>query len=118
MKKLLVLIISIIISFSIINPSNAWNLESKLYRSVIVSKAKISKDYEKWDLYNEKISKIFIKYRYYKDKATLNKLEVLLKEKIIALNNKTILSAAERKKLNLYNNLYYRTKLLLDYNLK
>lgn len=117
MKKILVLIISIFISFSIVNQSIAWTLEKKLYRDVIITKVKIAKDYKKWDLYNKKISEIFIKFRYEKDKVGLNKLETLLKEKILELNNKTVLSGAERKKLNLYNNIYYRAILLLRYNL-
>lgn len=116
MKKIISFVIVLIVSLSSINTSNAFELESKLYKSVIISKLKIEKDYSKE--INEKIVSIFTKLRYKKDISTLERIEVLLKSKIRELNNKTILSAAERKKLNLYNNLYYRTVLLLNYNLK
>jgi S-adenosylmethionine synthetase len=115
MNKIITLLVSIIISLSIINPTNAGTLENKLYKWVIVTKTQIEKDYNA--SYNTKIETIFIKFRYYKDRTTLNKLEALLKERIINLNTKEILSRSERKMLNLYNNLYYRTKLLLDYQL-
>lgn len=115
MKKIITLLVTIIISFSIINPANAGTLEKKLYKWVIVTKTQIEKDYN--EKYNEKITKIFIKFRYLKDKNTLSKLEILLKDKIIKFNSKEILSKNDKKILNLYNNLYYRTKLLLDYEL-
>lgn len=118
MKKIIVLFISIFISFSITNTTNAWNIERKLYKQVIITKFKIKNDYRNGELYNKKIAEIFVKYRYNKDKITLNKLEVLLKNKIISLKSKSILSRAERIKLNLYYNLYFRSKLLLEYNLK
>ena len=116
MKKIIALLVSVVVSLSIITPTNAGSLEKKLYKWVIITKTQIARDYN--EKYNDKISKIFIKFRYYKDKKTLWKLEVLLKEKITELNNKNILSAKQKKKLNLFNNLYYRTKLLLDYELK
>ena len=116
MKKIIALFNSIIISLSVINPTHAWTIDRKLYKWVIVTKAQIEKDYSA--KYNDKIAQIFINFRYLKDKTTLNKLEVLLKERIQTLNSKEILSRNERKVLNLYNNLYYRTKLLLDYELK
>lgn len=115
MKKTLLLIVSLFISFSVINSSHASSLENKLYKSVSITKMQIEKDYSK--SVNEKIVSIFTKYRYLKDKTTLNKLEVLLKDKIRILNEKSILTNSEKKKLNLYNNLYYRTVLLLKYNL-
>lgn len=117
MKKILVLIVSVLISFSIINISNANSLEKKIYKKTILSKIQIEKDYTNGKEYNKKISEIFAKLRYEKNINTLWKLEILLKGKIIELNSKNILSKNERKKLNLYNNLYYRTILLLDYNL-
>ena len=116
MKKILLLITSLLISFSFSNSTNAISLDHKLYREVTITNIQIEKDY--WKEVKEKIVTIFKKYRYNKDIETLNKLEVLLKERIQDLNNKSILSRTERKTLNLYNNLYYRTILLLNYNLK
>ncbi|MFC1797774.1 hypothetical protein ACFLY2_00920 [Patescibacteria group bacterium] len=118
MKKIIVLVLSILISLSMVSSSNAASLENKLYKSVIISKFQISKDYKDGKSYNNKIRDVFIKMRYFKERETLNKLEVLLKERIREFNAKEVLLKNERKKLNLYNNLYYRTKLLLDFQLK
>lgn len=117
MKKLIAIFISIIISLSIIFTSDAASLEKKLYKATIVTKNKIAQDYVKWDLYNKKIAKIFAKFRLDRDKVGLNKLKVLVNKNITLLNNKKSLTVNERKKLNLFNNIYYRTVLLLDYNL-
>lgn len=117
MKKLITIFVSIIISLSVIYPSDAASLEKKLYKATIVTKNKIAQDYAKWNLYNKKIAKIFAKFRLDKNKVELNKLKILLNKKITQLNDKKSLSRNDRKKLNLYNNLYYRTVLLLDYNL-
>jgi len=114
MKKIITLII--LLSFFFIGNANANNLENKLYKSVTITKMQIEKDY--WKKVNEKIVSIFTNYRYEKDIKTLTKLEKLLKEKIIDFKRKNILSTKEKKKLNLYNNLFYRTSLLLRYNLK
>jgi CRISPR/Cas system CSM-associated protein Csm2 small subunit len=116
MKKILLLIISLLISFSFVNYTNAISLDHKLYREVTITNIQIEKDY--WKEVKEKIVTIFKKYRYEKNIETLSKLKKVLKDKIQTLNNKSILSRTERKTLNLYNNLYYRTILLLDYNLK
>ncbi len=115
MRKLIILAVTVIISFMFISSAKAGSLEKKLYKWVIVTKTKIKKDYS--EEVNSKIVNIFIKYRYLKDKKSLNKLEVILKEKIIKINSKKVLSRNDRKLLNLYNNIYYRTKLLLDYNI-
>jgi len=117
MKKLIAIFISIILSLSIIYTSNAASLEKKLYKATIITKNKIAEDYIKWELYNKKIAKIFAKFRLDRDKVGLNKLKVLVNKNITILNNKKSLSGNDRKKLNLFNNIYYRTLLLLDYNL-
>lgn len=117
MKKYLIILISIVTSFSLINTSNAWSLEAKLYKAAILSKNQIAKDYKNWELYNKKISEFFTNLRYKKDTKTLTKLETTLKKQLLELNSKKVLSRKQRIKLNLYNNIYYRTKLLLDYNL-
>jgi len=46
MKKIITIITSIIISLSIINTTNADNLDKKLYKAVIITKMDITKDYE------------------------------------------------------------------------
>lgn len=118
MKKIF---LSIVLVISLLSPlftsaNKDSYLEKKLYKNTIISQLKISKDY--WKKYNEKISKIFIKFRYEKDTETLNKLKDILKSKISEmLQRKNSLNYAERKKLNLYQNLYYRTILLIDYQL-
>ena len=116
MKNIYIFIVSLLISVSFINTSNAISLDHKLYKEISITNLKIEKDY--WKEIKNKIVLIFKKLRYEKNIDTLNKLEKLLKWKISTLNTKGLLSASERKKLNLYNNLYYRTILLLKYNLK
>jgi hypothetical protein len=120
MKKVLFIFITIFITIFSINITNANkttinNVEHKLYRAVVMSTIQIKKDY--WEKINQKIVSVFIKFRYSKDITTLNKLEILLKDKIIKLNQKNILTYNEKNKLNLYTNLYYRTILVLKYNL-
>ncbi len=110
-----ILIFSFLNLFNI-NLSHADELQNKLYRSTILTTNQVKKDY--WKEINQKIVDIFVKYRYEKDTVTLNKLEWLLKEKIRLLNSKSILTIKEKKLLNFYNNLYYRSELLLKYNLK
>ena len=118
MKKIIAILVTVILSLSVINWAYAWTLERKLYKQVILSKTKIQKEYEDWKILVKKISDIFIEYRYNKDIETLEWLEIILKEKIIILNKKDVLSRSERKTLNIYYHIYYRTKLLLDYQLK
>lgn len=118
MKKIFlstILVVSLLLPiFTNANEDNY--LERKLYKDVILTQFQISRDY--WKEYNEKITQIFINYRYLKDIETLNKLKEVLKPKISEmLERKNSLNYAERKKLNLYQNLYYRTILLLDYQL-
>ena len=117
MKKIVILLVSLFISLSVISQSNAWtNTENKLYKQVSITSKQVEKDY--WKIAVSKIRDQFIMYRYTKNTVFLNKLEKALKSWIQKLNSKKILSVNQRKKLNLYNNIYYRTKLLLDYNLK
>ncbi len=118
MKKIITIITSIIISLSIINTTNADNLDKKLYKAVIITKMDITKDYEEWETINNSIVKMFIKLRGDKNKTKLREIKTILKEKIIVLYNKKDKSFLEKRKLNMYNNMYYRTVLLLDYNLK
>lgn len=116
MKKILTSLIIIALNFLIINQSSAENLENKLYKQVSITSKQVEKDY--WKKVNAKIVSQFVMYRYTKNITFLNKLEIALKSWIRSLNSKDILSRNEKKKLNFYNNLYYRSKLLLDYNLK
>ena len=116
MKTLISLVIIFIISISTISTSNASNIEHKLYKKVIITNIQIKKDY--WEKVYKKIVSIFSKYRYDKDTSSLNKLKTILVKKIMKLNEKSFLTKNEQKKLNLYNNLLYRTVLLLEYNLK
>ncbi len=118
MKKIIILLISLFISISFLNTTNADNIENKLYKWVVVTKFHINQDYTNGKSINEKIKNTFIKYRYLKDRKTLNNLEKTLKEKLVEFKSKKSLTRLEKRKENLYLNLYYRTKLLLDYNLK
>jgi len=118
MKKTLTIILSIIISLSFINTTNADNLDRKLYKAVVLSKLQITKDYEESNEINKSIVSMFVKLRYNKNKTKLREMKIILKEKIIELNTKNNKSFLEKRKLNMYNNIYYRTILLLDYNLK
>jgi len=117
MKKILLSIISILLSFSVINISNASNnIDHKLYKKVTITNIQIKKDY--WEKVYKKIVSIFAQIRYDKDTTKLNKLKTLLVKKIKEIQNKNYLSKTDEKKLNLYNNLLYRTTLLLEFNLK
>ena len=117
MKKVIAIFISLILSLSIISWTYASSLEMKLYKQAIVSKSKIIREYKDGKDIVNKISDIFIQYRYEKDINSLESLEVVLRERIIELNSKNILSRTDRKTLNVYNHIYYRTKLLLEYQL-
>jgi hypothetical protein len=117
MKKTILLVISLLfINLFTINLSHADALKNKLYKATILSTNQIKKDYPK--KIHQKIVQIFTKYRYEKDINTLNKLKNLLKSRIQSLNSKSFLNSKEKKLLNFYNNLYYRTELLLRYNFK
>lgn len=120
MKKILsyLIIISIIvISFN--NYSFASNnLDKKLYKETIISSYILKTQYSDWKRIISKIEKLFIKYRYEKDKKSATELQKVLKEKIYKLSIKKSLSRSERKMLAIYKNMYYRTVLLLDYWLK
>ncbi|MBT3729734.1 hypothetical protein HOB94_00335 [bacterium] len=63
MKKVIILIISIITSLSLLLQVNASNLEEVLYKNVIVTKNQIEKDYTNGKALNTRIAEIFIKYR-------------------------------------------------------
>ena len=117
MKKIIAIFLTVILSLSVINWAYAWTLEMKLYKQAIVSKSQIIREYNDGKAIVNKISEIFIQYRYEKDIESLESLEIVLKEKIIELNSKNLLSRSERKTLNIYNHIYYRTKLLLEYQL-
>jgi len=117
MKKVIILIISIITSLSLLLQVNASNLEEVLYKNVIVTKNQIEKDYTNGKALNTRIAEIFIKYRWDKDKINLEKLKDLLKWKIIILENKDRITNNEKKVLNLYKNLFFRAVLLTDYNI-
>jgi len=117
MKKIAYSVIMFLLINTIsLNFSHADEIKNKLYKSTITTSFQIKKDYG--TKVNTKIVTIFKKFRYTKNTTTLNKLEIVLKKKIQQLNNKNLLKSKEKKKLNLYNNLYYRTLLLLNYNLK
>ncbi len=118
MKKISLLFISIIISSIIFSWVYAIDLEKKLYKDTILSANKIELEYKNWKDLNKKIEKIFIKYRYEKNIKTVLNLQNILKQQILKINSKSNLTRNDKKVLNLYNNIYYRTILLLDYQLK
>lgn len=108
----------IIISVSIFQDTYADDLNKKLSKSIIVTKHQIEQDYENWKAYNQALETKFIEFRRYKKTATLNQLDRILKQYIQDAHEKTFLTESQRKKLNLYKNIYYRTILLRDYILK
>ena len=119
MRKTTILIVSMIFALLFISSTYAsTNLEKKLYKETILSSNKLKLEYPNGKLLVKKISDVFIKYRSSKDKVAVQKLQNILEPKIVKLNNKINLTRNERKLLNLYNNIYYRTILLLDYQLK
>ncbi|MDD2870579.1 MAG: hypothetical protein PHS49_01190 [Candidatus Gracilibacteria bacterium] len=116
MKKTIFLIISIIIVTLFIGSTYAAiNLEKKLYKDTILSTNKIKQDYSNGEIMAKKISDIFKKYRYTRNVVAVQNLQNIVRAKIIVLNKKSVLTRNDRRLLNLYNNIYYRTVLLLDY---
>lgn len=118
MKKIALLIISLFYSFIIYNWVQADEVEKKLYKDTILSTTKIKNDYANGSVLVDKIGKIFMKYRYNQDRATVKNLQNLVKKNIDKLTAKETLTVDEKKKLNLFKNIYFRTVLLLDYQLK
>lgn len=118
MKKTALLIVSLLFSTIIFNWVQANEVERKLYKDAILSTNQIKTDYKNGNDLTKKIEKIFIKYRYTRDTVTVLNLQKVVKKNIDLLNAKTNLTSDERKKLNLFKNIYYRTVLLLDYQLK
>ncbi|MDP2089998.1 MAG: hypothetical protein Q8K30_00240 [Candidatus Gracilibacteria bacterium] len=117
MKKIALLIISLLFSSIIFTGVSAAESEAKLYKDAILSTNKIKTDYINGKDLVKKIEKAFNKFRYDKDRVKAQNIQNIVKKGIDKLNTKTNLTSDERKKLNLYNNIYYRTLLLLNYQL-
>jgi len=117
LRSVIVLFILSIFSISSVNALNTINLEKALYKDAILSMNKITQDYQNWEEINRKIERIFILHRYNKDINAIKDLQNLLKSKIVELNSKTSLTRNDRILLNLYSNIFYRTVLLLNYQL-
>lgn len=97
--------------------ANSKNEENRLYKAIILSRDKISKDFSKWDLYNRAIKKYFDELRISKDKKKMDDLESRLNKAIKFYSNKS-LNINERKDYNIILNISYRLELLRKYILK
>lgn len=89
--------------------------ELKLYKSIIISKDKIETDFGA--IYNTKITKFFENLRTTKNKTKVEELDKRLSKAVKNFSNKNFLTAEEAKIYNLVLNLYFRNKLLKDYQL-
>lgn len=116
MKKIFAafLVSALLISTSF---ANSKNEENRLYKAIILSRDKISKDFSKWDLYNRAIKKYFDELRISKDKKKMDDLESRLNKAIKFYSNKS-LNINERKDYNIILNISYRLELLRKYILK
>lgn len=97
--------------------ANSKNEENRLYKAIILSRDKISKDFSKWDLYNRAIKKYFDELRISKDKKKMDDLESRLNKAIKFYSNKS-LNINEKKDYNIILNISYRLELLRKYILK
>ena len=118
MKTIKLLMISLICSLFIFKWINAEsnNLKFKLYKQIALSSKQIINDY--WKKVNNKITKIFIKYRYTENKIILNKINKKLKKILSKIDKNAVLSRKQKKKINLFKNILYRSEVLLRYNLR
>lgn len=87
--------------------------EAKLYKAIILSKAKIEKDFFNWSVANKAIEDFFKKLRVSPDYKKIDDLEKRITKAMNLYQWKTY-----DKNYNLVSNIYYRVKLLKDYQLK
>lgn len=112
MKKLLTsAIIASSLVFWTISANNNINDEAGLYKAVILSRAKIEKDF--WANYNKTINNFFENMRAKPDFKKIDEIEARAEK---FLNNYK--SGSYDKNYNLVANVYYRIKLLKNYQLK
>ena len=117
MKKIALLIIALLFSSIIFTWVFANETSAKLYKDTILSTNKIKTDYSNGKDLVKKIEKAFNKYRYDKDRAKAQNLQNIVKKGIDKMMSQKYLTSDDKRKLNLYNNIYYRTLLLLNYQL-
>ena len=123
MKKLLAIVALMAIIFSNVSSTIALDTatssssEAELYKAIILSRAKIERDFSNWDYYNRIITNFFTDLRLKKDHRIIDDLENRL-NRIIANYSWRYLNYQEEKAYNLVLNIYYRTRLLKYYILK
>ena len=114
-------IITFLIIFSFLYNYTFSNFELNeklIYKQTLITRSKIKREFIDWEKINKKIENMFLMYRYKKDVKWLKDLQELLKKQIIYLNNKNVKSRIDNKKILIYNHMYYRTIILLEYQLK
>lgn len=130
MKKVLILISTIILGFLSINSSYAANTSSwyiiwsdvniyTIYKQTILSRHQVILDFKDWKQLNRKIEKYFINLYFVNNRT--EKLETLEKNIwniLKKLEAKKPLTISEKKVFNLAKNLYLRTILELRKNVK
>ncbi len=117
MKKIALLIIALLFSSIIFTWVSAAESQAKLYKDAILSTNKVKTDYSNGKDLIKKIERAFNKFRYDRDRVKAQNIQNVVKKGIDKLMSQKYLTSDDKKKLNLYNNIYYRTLLLLNYQL-
>ncbi len=114
MKKILISSIVLLwITFNFINYSYANNDEIKVFKQMAITTTQVEEDY--WKAVNKALDNYFMDARYKKDIVKLNKLEERLEKSLIKYKEKSFLNFNDRKKYNLLQNIYYRSKYITIY---
>jgi len=114
MKKILISFIVLFwMIFNFINYSHANNDEIKVFKQMAITTTKVEEDY--WKAINKALDNYFMDARYKKDITKLNKLEERLEKSLIKYKEKSFLNFNDRKKYNLLQNIYYRSKYITIY---
>ncbi|USN57887.1 MAG: hypothetical protein H6767_06060 [Candidatus Peribacteria bacterium] len=101
------------------NLSDEQKLKLQYYKRIILSRDYIRDNFKSGDAINRKIKTYFIVLQIKNNEPELSekltKLQERLEPVLISLREKKVLTKKEAKTLNLAENLYLRTRILLDY---
>ncbi len=109
-------IIGLFTLLSINNWVSANNTQNKIFKELNITTTQVQKDY--WKKLNESLDLYFNKARYYNSRNQLLSLENALEKSLVKYKQKDYLTLNQRKKYNLLQNMYYRSKILTLYYVK
>lgn len=118
MKNLLKIIFvsSLFIMFFSNNQVSAASTQNKIFKELNITTTQVQKDY--WKKIVESLDLYFNKARYYDDRSQLLTLENALENSLVKYKQRSYLTINQRKKYNLLQNMYYRSKILTLYYIK